>query len=237
VDGRSVLALLKAPVSALDKQDMGVYADGKNVLPVHAGGMGWMYNGWQDPSNSSSHAAFRYGQWKYVHRSKSCEQDDCMRPMLFDLSKDLGEYTDVSDKFPAVFAAIQHNFSVWYASVLTSITDESQCTHIGPPAPPAPPPAPAPPSSDCTFKAGSALDGGSKIGHFTAATQEACCALCRETAGCAGGAFHPPAGCVLRHGPLQIKPDKRGSVCIPKHEPLANQQQNVDWVLDETDTQ
>ena len=44
IDGRSILPLLKAPVSAFDKQTQTVYADGKNVMPVH--GMGWMFNGW-----------------------------------------------------------------------------------------------------------------------------------------------------------------------------------------------
>ena len=41
MDGRSMLPLLKAPVSALDRQDRGVYADGKNVMPPQP--MGWMY--------------------------------------------------------------------------------------------------------------------------------------------------------------------------------------------------
>ena len=40
---------------------------------------------------------------------------------------------------PEIFEAIQHNFSVWYASVLTSIVSESQCTHIGPDSTPKPP--------------------------------------------------------------------------------------------------
>lgn len=127
VDGRSMLPLLKAPVSAFDKQDKDVYKDAKNVMPPQP--MGWMYNGWEDPqaANASSHAAFRYGQWKYVHRSKSCSNDDCMVPMLFDLSNDISEQHDVSAEFPEIFSAIQHNFSVWYTSVLHSIVNESQC--------------------------------------------------------------------------------------------------------------
>jgi len=138
VDGRSVLPLLKAPPAAMP-QTKAVYADGTNVMPIHP--MGWMYNGW-NASSSETHLAFRYGQWKFVRNSKSCSNDDCKGPQLFDLATDLGETTDVSAKYPDIFEAIQANFTVWSTSVLKSITDESQCQTIGPAPPPAPPMGP-----------------------------------------------------------------------------------------------
>jgi hypothetical protein len=64
------------------------------------------YAGW-DATSDSSHLGFRYGQWKYVRNSRSCGNADCKVPMLFDLSSDIGEHTDVSTKFPAVFSAIK----------------------------------------------------------------------------------------------------------------------------------
>jgi hypothetical protein len=50
-----------------------------------------------------------------VRNSKSCSNTDCKGPQLFDLATDLGEHVDVSANHPAVFAAIQANFTVWYA--------------------------------------------------------------------------------------------------------------------------
>jgi len=252
VDGRSMLPLLNAPTSAFDRQDKDVYADSKNVMPPQP--MGWMYNGWQDPqaNGSDSHAAFRFGQWKYVHRSKSCSSPDCLAPMLFDLSKDISESTDVSKANPDIFAAIQRNFTTWYKSVLNSIVNESKCTHIGPTGPVPPPPPPVPPSSDCIFKKGQALGGGAEIGSYPATAKESCCAMCGETKQCAGAAFHPHGGeaklpaantgtCVLRKGPLQMKPNPTGFVCIvnPKVRVVddVRQQHDADWVIDETDFQ
>lgn len=247
VDGRSVLPLLKAPMTAFNKQDRHVYALDKNVLPVHS--MGWMFNGWQDPSsaNSSSHAAYRYGRWKYVHRSKSCSNPDCEAPMLFDLSRDLGETTDVSKAFPDVFEAIERNFSTWYQSVYTSIVNESRCSHIGPPQPPSPPPPPAPPSNVCTFKPDTALSGGSKISSVQVDSKEACCGFCQETDGCAGAAYHgtfrghrfqqPTGNCVLRRAPLELKQSGGAYVCVIDKVPAdtgsvnAAELYHANWVL------
>ena len=50
---------------------------------------------------------------RYVRDSKSCANDDCKKPMLFDLAADLAEQHDVSHDHPDVFAAIEANFSIW----------------------------------------------------------------------------------------------------------------------------
>jgi hypothetical protein len=96
-----------------------------------------------------------------------------------------------------------------------------------------------------------ALSGGREIGSYAAKTKEACCAICREVKLCVGSAFHPnhtgDGGCVLRKGPLVLKPDSVGVVCVSKPtttrvdgESSGQQQQqlsDMDWVIDETDTQ
>jgi hypothetical protein len=222
-DGRSLLPLLRAPVAAFDKQTQAVYAEGKNVLPVHP--MGWMYDGWD---SATANLGFRLGQYKYVRGSKSCGNDDCKRPMLFDLAADLGEHTDLSKTMPDVFAAIQANFSAWYASVLHSIVNESQCQHIGPPTPkpptpapvPTPPPAPGPPSSECEFDQDMALVAGTEIAHPATKSKEDCCGYCMRDAACAGAAYHasgPHSGeCVLREHPLKKKKQAGAVVCVKK---------------------
>jgi hypothetical protein len=48
--------------------------------------------------------------------NKSCPSADCEQPQLFDLASDLAEAHDVSTKYPLIFAAIQANFSTWYAT-------------------------------------------------------------------------------------------------------------------------
>ena len=222
VDGRSILPLLKAPATgegagAFDQQTMTVYADGKNVLPVHP--MGWMYNGWDATDAGKTHLGFRYGQYKYVRNSKSCGSADCKKPMLFDLSVDLGEHTDLSTTLPDVFAAIEKNFTFWYSSVLRSIVNESLCESIGPKRPtPAPsPPAPGPPSSACQFEQGKALSGGAPVGTITKATsQEDCCGYCQRNAACAASAYHTSGECTLRKAPLVTKAEAGAVVCVKK---------------------
>ena len=212
VDGRSILPLLSAPVSAFEVQDRHVYAEGKNVMPIHP--MGWMYNGW-NATDGVTNLGFRYGHWKFVHRSKS-STGIYNNAMLFDLSSDLGERDDVSSTNPEIFTAIQANFSLWYATVLRSIVDESKCVHIGP----SPPPAPGPPSSECSFIEGQALSGGKEINSpFPVASKEDCCGYCHRSTACAGAAFHGTAvegHCTMRRGPLEQKPDAHGGyVCVP----------------------
>eukprot|EP00041_Stephanoeca_diplocostata_P013753 m.243604 g.243604 ORF g.243604 m.243604 type:complete len:667 (+) comp19455_c0_seq1:121-2121(+) len=211
VDGRSILPLLKAPPPKVP-QTKSVYADGTNVMPIHP--MGWMYNGW-NATDGTTNKGFRYGNWKFVERSKSCTNEDCKQPMLFNLAVDLEERFDVSHKYPEIFEAIQRNFSVWYSSVLRSIVNESKCTHIGPPvpSPPSPPSPPAPPSDKCVFKPNTALSGNSPIATLTVASKELCCGACVAHPTCAAAAYHTSGLCVLRKQ-VTTKRDTGTTVCI-----------------------
>eukprot|EP00729_Bicosta_minor_P012420 gene12420-4000_t len=240
VDGRSVLPLLKAPPAAMP-QTKAVYADGTNVMPIHP--MGWMYNGW-NASSSETHLAFRYGQWKFVRNSKSCSNDDCKGPQLFDLATDLGETTDVSAKYPDIFEAIQANFTVWSTSVLKSITDESQCQTIGPAPPPAPPPPPGPPSNACNFVEESALDGENLLASVYVTSKEECCGTCAANPQCKAAAFHGKksgkgkkgANCMLRKQ-YTLKAGAKGDVvCLAPNNTMhiAGADDEKDWIIDES---
>jgi arylsulfatase A-like enzyme len=221
MDGRSILPLLEAPPAPAQNQR--VYADGANVMPIH--GMGWMFNGW-DTTDNQTHRGFRYGNWKFVHNTKSCSNSDCFKPQLFDLATDLSESVDVSAKFPAVFAAIQANFSNWYGSVLNSIVNESKCAAIGPHSTPAPAP-PAPPSTKCSFRTKMALSGGHAI-FVNASSQQQCCGAClSDPEKCGAAVYHGGGGkptthdyhqCVMRPpGTFTLKGVDTATsvVCVP----------------------
>jgi len=112
--------------------------DGKSVLPILKGqswperGIGWVYRIWNLSQQSKSWIkpspfGYRYGKWKYVHDSTSCNNDDCKKDLLYDLEADLGETTDLSGQYPEVLAAIKDNFTEWYQSVSNSRDHESLC--------------------------------------------------------------------------------------------------------------
>jgi hypothetical protein len=203
--------------------------------------MGWMFNGW-DASSKDTHLAFRYGQWKYVRNSKSCSNADCKVAQLFDLSADLGEKHDVSKDHPAVFAAIEANFSTWYQSVLRSIVNESQCVHIGPvtPTPPPAPPGPAPPSSACTWDMNTALNGGAECGRVNTTSKEECCGYCTSNKNCVGAAFHASGSakllglCVMRKGPLVTKAEDGAITCVPPTDTQLGTGEGMEWAIDES---
>jgi len=103
--------------------------DGKSILPILKGepwadrGLGWMYK-------SYSHTAgkgFRYGTWKYVNGTRSCSGTSCKHELLYDLSTDLGEVTDVSEKYPHILEAMRANTSAWFDSLGHSREFESKC--------------------------------------------------------------------------------------------------------------
>eukprot|EP00040_Diaphanoeca_grandis_P005869 m.34845 g.34845 ORF g.34845 m.34845 type:complete len:658 (-) comp17047_c0_seq1:288-2261(-) len=226
VDGRSVLPLLKAPPMA--PQDQHVYANGKNVMPIHP--MGWMYNGW-DATDNATHLAFRYGQWKYMRGSKSCVGADCLEEQLFDLSTDLGERFDVSKQNPQVLMAIRQNFTVWYASVLRSIVNESQCPNMGPPPPP---PGPAPPSSGCTWIENQQLSGGKPAQRINGTmSKEACCGYCVASPKCAAAVYYAEGYCMLRD---DFSPKNgSGTVCVKKTKaPQSNRvvDAEMNWIVE-----
>jgi len=169
----------------------------------------------------------QYGHWKFVHNTKSCSSSDCYQPQLFDLATDLSESVDVSGKYPAVFAAIQANFSVWYASVLNSIVNESKCARIGPHRPPGPSPPgpPSPPSTKCSFRPMYGLNGHAHV-NVNATSQQECCGAClADPRRCGAAVYHgtqTKAGlrCVLRApGTFTLKHSNDSSevACIPTH--------------------
>ena len=117
LDGRSILPLIQDPDNLHWKdtdegpREIGIgYYDADTTL-VH----GW---------------GFRYGKWKYVEGSKSCTEDICKKPQLFDLENDLGERRDVSAEHPVVLKTLQNKFWIWHGSVMNSRREESRCKKV-----------------------------------------------------------------------------------------------------------
>jgi arylsulfatase A-like enzyme len=106
--------------------------DGVSILPVLVGetlparGIGWAYM--SIDATADDGYGFRYGKWKLVVGGRSCTQEECKRPMLYDLEADLGERRDLSSAHPDLMAAMIHNFTLWRASVHQSRQHESRCT-------------------------------------------------------------------------------------------------------------
>jgi hypothetical protein len=166
------------------------------VLPILRGeapaerGIGWMYH---DPfPNAASGYAFRYGKWKLAVGGISCSPAqatfNCSRPQLYDMSVDIAEDHDLALQLPDVLAAIEANFSAWYASVNNSIQNESRCSSE--PHPPIPVPFPPNPQPDgnCTLFASSALSGPD-IASGSVADVATCCGACFATPECAAADF------------------------------------------------
>eukprot|EP00055_Hartaetosiga_balthica_P007453 m.25605 g.25605 ORF g.25605 m.25605 type:complete len:548 (+) comp5782_c0_seq2:46-1689(+) len=90
--------------------------DGMSILPILKGEsfplreVGWMF---QNPLQQG----LRFGRWKLVNNSRGCDEDACKKPMLFDLETDLGETTDISASYPAVFAVMQDKLKEWREGV------------------------------------------------------------------------------------------------------------------------
>jgi len=187
--------------------------DGVSAMPTLKGqarperGMGWLFDGF--PSHT---VGYVYGKWKYVNQSKSCK-DACSHELLYNLETDLGERNDLSEQFPEVLEAIRSNFSVWYASVAKSRSDESVCDDI--PTPPTPPPTPTPPSSECNWYNNTGLTGGDMM-KLTATSKEDCCAACRGTVGCAAADHRPSQGlCHLKSKFTPVDRDDGSIACVP----------------------
>ena len=173
--------------------------DGISVLPILRGetpeprGIGWMY---MTPTASVKDGyAFRYGKWKLAVGGISCDANrstfNCSKPQLYDMDVDWAENHDLALKEPAILAAIERNFSIWHASVLQSMKDESKCSGHGGggggggnvPFPKNPKP-----SSECSYKPGF-RQNGADMAHGTVATKEECCGACAVTKGCHAGDF------------------------------------------------
>ena len=98
-----------------------------------------------DPYPSAANGyAYRWGQWKLAVGGISCQSAhatfNCSKPQLYDLSVDVAEDHDLALQRPDVLAAIEANFSAWFASVNYSIANESKCASA--PRPPNPVPFP-----------------------------------------------------------------------------------------------
>lgn len=71
---------------------------------------------------------YRFGQWKLVQGSASCNQTDCQKAQLFNLETDLGERHDLAEDYPDILADLKLKFKAWFESVLHSRDQESNCT-------------------------------------------------------------------------------------------------------------
>ncbi len=170
--------------------------DGVSLMPILRGeapaerGIGWMYYA-PEPLASNGYA-YRWGKWKLAVGGISCHAAqatfNCSKPQLYDMSTDIAENHDLALVFPDVLAQIEANFSAWFRSVNNSIANESVCGAS--PAPPAPAPFPPnPPSvSNCTFVAGTALNG-EDIARGTVGSLDECCGACTVTSACVASDF------------------------------------------------
>jgi len=84
--------------------------------------------GHHDPAlNVANGWGYRFGRWKYVEGSVSCNISDCRKPQLFNLAKDIGERHDISEEYPDILADIKLKFRDWHESVMKSRLEESKC--------------------------------------------------------------------------------------------------------------
>lgn len=157
--------------------------DGLSIMPILQGkpwperGIGWRFQVWHIDAPSG----FRYGNWKYVNGSTSCQQATCKKELLYDLSKDLEEKNNVGGQFPDVLAAIRANFTKWRNSIDKSRNEESKCRRsIVLPA--------GRDISSCRWHLDT-QSGGSDVFAAIVETQEECCGLCHATLGCVSAGF------------------------------------------------
>eukprot|EP00049_Salpingoeca_infusionum_P017279 m.352374 g.352374 ORF g.352374 m.352374 type:complete len:540 (-) comp16501_c0_seq1:365-1984(-) len=100
--------------------------DGRSILPLLMGeeladrGIGWMYL-------DTTKSAFRFGKWKYINNTESCNNADCKKPLLYNLQTDISEKHNIIDQHPDVREAIERNFTLWLKSVQTSRMLEQGC--------------------------------------------------------------------------------------------------------------
>lgn len=128
------------------------------------------------------------------------------------LADDIHELHDLKSSEPAEFARLYALLNATRASIAHSQVNETKCAS-GPPTPPGPP-GPITPSSDCTFKDETGLDGRD-IYTIAVSSKEECCGVCRNTRGCAASDFTGGNTCHLKEV-AELKPRNDGSVaCVP----------------------
>jgi len=202
-DGVSMMPMLQG--KAMPTREFGWMFDSVDINPVHGYG-------------------YRSGKYKLVVGSKSCTQDVCRKPQLYDLEADLGERHDLSEQMPDMLAALQANFSAWHTSVMFSRTNESMCAGSKPE--PGPEPSPFAPSNNCEWKNATGLSGDGTL-VYKVSSKEECCGACIATRGCAAADLNDfvgmeadaaTAGEMYCHIRMAYEPkDRAGSMaCVPK---------------------
>jgi len=98
------------------KPQPGQVVDGVSLIPIFKGGdlperpLFWHYPHYGNQGGAPS-AAIRRGPWKLIHWM----EDD--RAELFDLSKDIGEQTDLAEKEPQRVAELRAELAAWQKQV------------------------------------------------------------------------------------------------------------------------
>ena len=114
--------------------------DGRSILPLLRDHKGFHWHnteegprsigiGYHDMKLAAQKGwGYRFGQWKLVQGSASCNQTACRKAQLFDLNSDLGERHDLAEEFPDILGELTVKFNEWFRSVLYSRQMEGNCT-------------------------------------------------------------------------------------------------------------
>lgn len=115
-DGRSILPLLQNTSLRWQDTEEGVRSIGIGFVNPKLN----IVNGW----------GYRYGKWKYVEGSTSCEEKSCRKAQLYNLETDIGERHDLADEHPNILAELQICFIEWHESIMRSRREESKCQNV-----------------------------------------------------------------------------------------------------------
>lgn len=118
----TALQLAGADAADIDGKDLMPYLDGKQNGRPHET-LFWRCR------TRNNNIAVRHGDWKYVYSTEGTEapgpQQTVARDMLFDLSNDLSEQTDLSQSQPKKLAELKALFAEWDAAM------DASCHAIG----------------------------------------------------------------------------------------------------------
>jgi len=106
----TALHLAGADTCKIDGKDLRPYLFGQKTDRPHQ----TLY--WRSRTRNNNYAV-RHGDWKYVYSTEGTEQpgprQTPARDMLFDLSKDVGEKNDLSEKHPEILAKLKALYQQW----------------------------------------------------------------------------------------------------------------------------
>ena len=132
----TVAAAAGADAAAMDGMDLVPFVNGKQAGAPH----GALF--WRNRTRSNNYGA-RQGEWKFVHSTEGTEQPGPTqkpgRDMLFNLTADIGEQTDLAAQQPEKLAALKKLYEAWSAEV------DADCRKLGIEPMPAKPDGPAAP--------------------------------------------------------------------------------------------